>query len=121
MFSASNRNKYQEFPGGKGGRCVGLTTLPPTCVDYLVIWGPQNPGTLWAFQASNGIALLYIIYYIYIILLTTCRKAYLSFLHRPGGTEKAHRWPPSGCSVTQSILEPNARHFSVPECRQNHM
>ena len=29
--SASNRNEYQEyFLGGKGGRCVGLTTLPPS-------------------------------------------------------------------------------------------
>jgi hypothetical protein len=28
--SASNRNEYQESFGGlKGGRCVGLTTLPP--------------------------------------------------------------------------------------------
>jgi hypothetical protein len=23
------RNEYQDIPGGKGGRCVGLTTLPP--------------------------------------------------------------------------------------------
>jgi len=30
--SASNRNEYQEhFPGGKGGRCVRLTTLLPSC------------------------------------------------------------------------------------------
>jgi hypothetical protein len=42
------------FPGGKGGRCVGLTTLPPSCVDYLKIWDPQPPGTL---RACNGIAL----------------------------------------------------------------
>src|SRR5215470_560601 len=29
--SSSNRNEYQEyFLGGKGGRCVGLTTLPPS-------------------------------------------------------------------------------------------
>ena len=28
--SVSNRNEHQEyFLGGKGGRCVGLTTLPP--------------------------------------------------------------------------------------------
>ena len=29
---------------GRGGRCVGLTTLPPSCAD-----GPQPPGT---FRAS---------------------------------------------------------------------
>jgi hypothetical protein len=34
--SASKRNEYQEyFFGGKGGRCVGLTTLPPSCADCL--------------------------------------------------------------------------------------
>jgi len=28
--SASNRNEYQKyFLEGKGGQCVGLTTLPP--------------------------------------------------------------------------------------------
>ena len=45
--SASNRNEYQEyFLGGEGGRCVGLTNLPPSCVDCLEIWEPQPPGTL---------------------------------------------------------------------------
>ena len=34
--------------GGKGGRCVGLTTLPPSCVDCLEIWELQPPGTLRA-------------------------------------------------------------------------
>jgi hypothetical protein len=43
------------FPGGKGGRCLGLTTLPPSCADCLKIWEPQPPGTL---RACNGIALL---------------------------------------------------------------
>ena len=48
--SSSNRNEYQGyFMGGKGGRCVGLTTLPPyTCADYLEIWESQPPGTLKA-------------------------------------------------------------------------
>jgi len=36
------------FPGGKGGRCVGLTNLPPTCADCLEIWEPRPPGTLRA-------------------------------------------------------------------------
>ena len=39
--SATNRNEYQEyFLRGKGGRCVGLTTLPLSCADYLEIWEP---------------------------------------------------------------------------------
>ena len=53
--SASNRNEYQEyFLGGKGGRCVRLTTLPPSCavvtksgnLDFLEPSGPV--------QACNG-------------------------------------------------------------------
>ena len=36
--SASIRNEYQEyFLGGKSGRCVGLTTLPPSCAVCLEI------------------------------------------------------------------------------------
>jgi hypothetical protein len=42
--SASNRNEYQEyFLGGKGDKCIGLTTLPPSCAECLVIWKPQPP------------------------------------------------------------------------------
>jgi hypothetical protein len=33
---------------GKGGGCVGLTTLPPSCADCLEIWEPQPPGALRA-------------------------------------------------------------------------
>ena len=44
--SAPNRNEYQEcFLGGKGGRCLRLKTLPPSCADCHEIWGPQPPGT----------------------------------------------------------------------------
>jgi len=33
---------------GKGGQCIQLTTLPPSCADFLEIWEPQPPGTLRA-------------------------------------------------------------------------
>jgi len=46
-------SNYQEYLlGGKGGRCVGLTTLPPSCVDCLDIWEPETPGT---FRACRGL------------------------------------------------------------------
>jgi len=39
---------FRNVPLSKGGRCVGLTTLPPSCADCLEIWEPQSPGTLRA-------------------------------------------------------------------------
>ena len=45
--SGSNRNEYQEyFLGGKGGRCVELTNVQPSCADCLEIPNPQLPRTL---------------------------------------------------------------------------
>jgi len=55
--AASNRNEYQEyFLGVKSGRCVRVTTLPPSCA---VVTKSENlnflesPGTV---QACNGTA-----------------------------------------------------------------
>jgi hypothetical protein len=36
------------FPGGKGGWCVGLTSLPSSCADYFEIWEPRPLGTVRA-------------------------------------------------------------------------
>jgi hypothetical protein len=49
------------FPGGKGGRCVRLTTLTSSCADCLEIWEPQYPGTL---RARAGLKKGYCIFYI---------------------------------------------------------
>jgi hypothetical protein len=37
---------------GKVGRCVGLTTLPPSFADCLEIWEPRPPGIL---RACSGL------------------------------------------------------------------
>jgi hypothetical protein len=40
---ASNRHEYQRYLlGGKNGRCVGLTTLSPSCADCLEILGAST-------------------------------------------------------------------------------
>jgi hypothetical protein len=38
----------RDIPGGKGGRCVRLTTSPPLRAECHGIWEPKPPGTLWA-------------------------------------------------------------------------
>ena len=43
LVKMSTRN----IPGGKGGRCVRLTS-PPSRAECHEIWKPKPPGTLWA-------------------------------------------------------------------------
>jgi len=61
MTLASTQSLTETVPGrlswGKGGRCVGLTTLPLSCADCHEIWEPQPPGTL---RACTRIPLLFI-------------------------------------------------------------
>jgi hypothetical protein len=62
--SASNINEYQEyFQGCKGGRCVGLTTLPPLCADFLQIWIPDLLETSEPLQACTGTVVLFLCLY----------------------------------------------------------
>jgi hypothetical protein len=58
------------FPGGKGGRCVGLTTLPPFYVPIVLESGSLNlQEPSGPVQACNGIALPFYARYILI-----CRR-----------------------------------------------
>ena len=38
-----SKNEYQNIPGSKGGRCVGVTTLPPSCAESLEPCRPHRP------------------------------------------------------------------------------
>jgi hypothetical protein len=44
-MSTSNIS-WRRGGGGKGGRRVELTTLPPSCADCFEIWELQTPGNL---------------------------------------------------------------------------
>jgi hypothetical protein len=60
--SASKRNEYQGYLlGGKGGKCVGLTTLPRACADCLEIWDAQPPGTLRACPDLYRVSFVFLI------------------------------------------------------------
>ena len=57
------------FPGGEGGRCVGLTTLPPSCAVVTKSGNLNFLETSGPLQACNGTALplcIYIYMYIYL-------------------------------------------------------
>jgi len=52
LTEMSTRNISWGGEGGKGGRCLGLTMLPPSYADCREIWKPQRPGNL---RASPGL------------------------------------------------------------------
>jgi len=37
---SASKNEYQDIPGSKDGRCVRVTTLPPSCAECLEILEP---------------------------------------------------------------------------------
>jgi hypothetical protein len=53
-----------DINGGKGGWCVGLTTLPPSCPDVWKSWQPQPPGAGGVYWACMAIALLLPLIYV---------------------------------------------------------
>ena len=46
VVESASKNEYQDIPGDKGGRRVGVTTLPLSCAECLEIWEPKPPGPL---------------------------------------------------------------------------
>ena len=89
--SASNRNEYQGyFLWGKGGRCVRLTTLPPSCAvvtksGNLNFLEPSGP-----LRACNGTDFTFL--HQPFILYATVLHSYV----KPGSTSRI-RVLPSGC------------------------
>ena len=52
-----SKNEYQDIPEGKGGRCVRVTTLPPSCAECLEIWSLNRSEPFWPHRPVIGIAL----------------------------------------------------------------
>ena len=54
---SASKNEYQDIPGGKGGRYVGVTTLPPSCAECLVVWSLNRPEPSGLHGSVIGVAL----------------------------------------------------------------
>ena len=92
--SASNRNKY---PGGKSGRCVGLTTLPLHLPVVWESWEPQPPGTLTPSLGTYTDSFTYYLNYTTIAFFQTFTKLPFTSLRRiPNLTHKNNWCLPSG-------------------------
>ena len=53
----ASKNEYQDIPGGKGGRCVVVRTLPPSCAECIVIWSLNRPEPSGPHRLVIGVAL----------------------------------------------------------------
>ena len=79
LIEMSTRNRSC---GGKGGRCVGLSTLPPSRDDCLEIWEPQPLGTLEVLSRTVQGSIYFIIIIIIIIIIAVGYFGWLETLSR---------------------------------------
>ena len=56
---SASKNEYQDTPEAKGGWCVRVTTLPPSCAECLVFWSLNRPGPSGPHRPVIGIALTF--------------------------------------------------------------
>ena len=59
---SASKNEYQDIPRGKGGQCVRVTTLPPSCAECLEIWDLNRPEPSRPHRPVIGIALPFYIH-----------------------------------------------------------
>jgi len=70
--------------GGKGGQCIGLTTLQTSSAECLEIWEPQPPGTPRACQGLEWDCFTFtFINYLYLIFFKKILKAVTQFFQYP--------------------------------------
>jgi len=78
---SASKNEYQDIPGGKDGRCVRVTTLPPSCAECLKFWSLNLPEPQRPLRPVVG--LLYFTFTGCILLPCDMYKPSLRHIHDP--------------------------------------
>ena len=76
---SASKNEYQDIPGGKGSRCVRVTTLPPSCAECLVIWRLNRPEPSGPHRPVIGVAFFCMVSSVPHVLLTGWRSEEWTF------------------------------------------
>jgi hypothetical protein len=72
--SSSNRNEYPGYiPRGIGSRCIRLSTLAPSCADYLEILGAS---TFWSPKGLSRPVMEELYVYLYLFFISTGRPQF---------------------------------------------
>jgi hypothetical protein len=99
----SSQSHYGLFPGGKGGRCIRLTTLPPSCAVVMKSGSPNFLETSGPLQACNGIVLPFIWFYLFALwVLQVCLITVVcTVMKMPPSEAKFHlfHWPVQNSTI----------------------
>jgi len=101
LVKMSTRN----IPGGKGGRCVRLTTSPPSRAECHEIWEPKPPGTLWATPGLLRDSFTFYLYFIYCAIGTTDLLHPSPAPYRKKKTTSRYFWSPCEVSKFQHHIQ----------------
>jgi len=132
--------------GGKGGRCVRLTTLPPSCavvmksgnLSFLEPSGPLQacngtalPFTVYALHVSGGFSAhhqelkncTHSIWYVPDLLATTASVVELELNHASGSSKQAWHIPDAVCTVLELLMmgeETDRNMYSIDSNKEYH-
>jgi hypothetical protein len=99
LTEMSTRN----IPWGKGGQCLELTTLQPSCADCHKIWKPQRTGTLRACQDLYWDCFTFTFTPIYTFI--TCIATTLTLLYSNGSSGDGGYGPCNSSSSSINFLD----------------
>ena len=104
------------FPEGKGGRCVRLTTLPPTCAVVMKSGSPNFLEPSGPHRASNGTALTFLLppFFPVVLRALPISSSFFIFLIKFDKYIRVHYFCMYGGKSTKKDIPNNITFFPTP-------